>query len=113
MVASGGLAKRAGVKAKALSQLPDDHPVWAIAAHYLAHLCATLTLLVSPKVIVLGGGISHRSCMLPMIRKEFLAIINGYLTHELITEEKVDDFIIFTPFGADAGLIGAATLCDH
>ena len=41
MCASGALAKRAGLRdASGLKDLPDDHPVWDVAAHYLAALCA-------------------------------------------------------------------------
>jgi fructokinase len=50
-VASGALAARAGVKPTDLPSLPDDHPVWADAAHYLAAMCANVVLTASPEVV--------------------------------------------------------------
>ena len=37
------LAKRAGLPdTAALAALPDDHPAWDVAAHYLGAMCANL-----------------------------------------------------------------------
>lgn len=41
------LARRAGVAQKDLAHLSDDHEVWDVCAHYLAHLCVDLTLMTS------------------------------------------------------------------
>ena len=71
MCASGALAKRAGLRdASGLKDLGDDHPVWDVAAHYLAALCANLILVVSPEKIVLSGGVMLRASLFPKIREK-------------------------------------------
>jgi hypothetical protein len=37
-----------------LKDVPDDNPVWARLAHYVAALCVNLVLVASPEKIVLG-----------------------------------------------------------
>jgi hypothetical protein len=44
---SAGLATRAGCSIDDLKNLPDDHEVWDVAAHYLASLCANMVILCS------------------------------------------------------------------
>ena len=41
-----------------LAQVPDDHPAWDAAAHYVSGMCATLVMVASPQRIVLGGGLA-------------------------------------------------------
>lgn len=60
LTSSRAIADRAGVDITKLADLPDSDPVWQITAHYLAQLCATITYLLSPHVIVLGGGVLNR-----------------------------------------------------
>lgn len=66
---AAAIAARCGVPASELRHVPDDHPVWAMQAHYVAQLCVSLTLLLSPEVIVLGGGVLKRGHVLfPLVR---------------------------------------------
>src|SRR5260370_15872884 len=62
-LASGpALKARWGVPAESL---PSDHPVWALAAHYLPLACATLLCTLSPRPIILGGGVMTQSTLSP------------------------------------------------
>jgi hypothetical protein len=40
--------------------------------------------VVSPQVIVLGGGILKRDSLWPMIRKHFVALNNGYISQKKV-----------------------------
>ena len=51
-------------------ELPDDHPVFKIEAHYLAQMCQNLIVTVSPEKIILGGGVMQRAALFPMVRAE-------------------------------------------
>ena len=62
---AGAVAARCGVDASELDHIPDDHACWKFQVHYMAHLCATLTCLISPEVIVLAGGLNKRITLLP------------------------------------------------
>ncbi|RLN90362.1 hypothetical protein BBJ28_00023144 [Nothophytophthora sp. Chile5] len=78
MVASGSIAARTGVDRRDLQTVPDDDPVWDTIAHYLACLCVNVTFIVSPDVIVIGGGIARRTKLFELIREKFVARVNKY-----------------------------------
>jgi len=109
LVASGALAKRFGTDRLDLASVPDDRPEWNLVAYYLAQLCATLVLTVSPHRIVVGGGIMQRPTILPLIHKHVLALLNGYIKVPAITE-RIKEYITLSPFGGNAGLVGACEI---
>src|SRR6202789_2514714 len=66
-----GLASGPAVVARTgalLQQLDETHPQWHIQADYLGQLCAQLVLTVSPRRIVMGGGVMTQARLLPLIR---------------------------------------------
>lgn len=76
-----GLASGPAMRARwgiAAEDLPDDHPGWEVAAHYLACLCVTLTYTVRPQRIVLGGGVFERASLYDRVRARFVALAVGY-----------------------------------
>ena len=102
------VADRCGIDPSLLSTIPDDHPVWKFQIHYMAELCATITFLISPEVIVLAGGVNKRTCLLPEIRKRTLQILNGYIQVEKILSD-IDKYIVYSKYEM-AGTIGALEL---
>lgn len=86
---SAALAKYASCEIADLKALPDDHPVWDLAAHYLACLCANLILTVSPERIVLSGGVLLRLCLFPKIRAKTQEYLNGYIDVPQVTTAEV------------------------
>ncbi|GHP12274.1 hypothetical protein PPROV_001100200 [Pycnococcus provasolii] len=106
---SHALAELANVKPSDLPTLDDSHPVWECAAHALASCCATLTLMVSPERIVIGGGILRRRCLYVMIRDKVHAMLDGYV-YPLSDRAKLDTYIVASEQGDDAGLHGALSL---
>jgi len=104
LVASAALAKRKQIPARELASLSDDDDLWKKAAFYLAHMSVMLSCTVSPQVIVIGGGIMQREVLFHQIRTYATQFDGGYLGWDY---EKV---IQPSPFGQDAGIIGAATL---
>ena len=86
--------------------LPDDHPVFEMEAHYLAQMCVNLIVTVSPQKIVLGGGVLQRKALLPMVRKETVKLLGGYVQSPLITE-KIDEYIVAPELFPVSGLVGS------
>jgi len=112
---AGAVAARCGVPPSQLHTIPDSHPVWDIEAFYLANLCQTLATIVSPHVIVLGGGVLKRRCLFPKTRQQLVKINNGYLRVDQLTAKAVDSYVVPSPFDAEgsntsAGCIGCLEL---
>ncbi len=57
----------------ALATFADDHPIWEVAAYYLAQICVNLIIIASPEKIVLGGGVLKRRSLYPRIREIVLS----------------------------------------
>lgn len=100
------IEKRWGVSAK---DLPEDHIAWDVEAEYLAQMCANTTLILSPKKIVLGGGVMHQLHLFPKIRKRTQELLNGYVAHKAILEN-IDSYIVPPALGDNAGAAGSLLL---
>jgi fructokinase len=90
-------------------ELSVDHPAWAIEAFYIAHAITGTILTLSPKKIILGGGVMKQSQLYPMIRREVRDNLNGYVSaKEILTD--IDRYIVPPGLGDNAGLCGALAL---
>lgn len=114
MAAGPALAARLGGPA---DHVPDDHPVWAIEAGYLALGLASCVLALSPRRIVIGGGVveSRAATLLPRVRAELRSILNGYVPRAELDAE-IDRFVVppalADPSSALAGALALAGQCD-
>mmetsp|Transcript_35880 Transcript_35880/g.94039 ORF Transcript_35880/g.94039 Transcript_35880/m.94039 type:complete len:382 (-) Transcript_35880:40-1185(-) len=107
------LAQRAGLDSPdGLKDLPDDHPVWEKAVHYLAGVCVSIILVASAEKIVIGGGVLNRKSLFPAIRKEVQRVLNGYIQVESITTDQIEQYIVPAIHENDAGIIGALALSE-
>jgi len=100
------IEKRWGISAK---ELPEDHPAWDIEAEYLAQMCVNTILTLSPKMIVLGGGVMHQMHLFPKIRRRTQELLNGYVAHKAILEN-IDEYIVPPALGDNAGAAGSLLL---
>lgn len=89
--------------------LPADHQAWQFEAYYIAQAVTNSILMLSPKKIVLGGGVMQQSHLFPMIREEVKRNLNGYVSAEAILS-KIEDYVVPPGLGNDAGLCGALAL---
>lgn len=106
-LASGpALEKRWGVPAR---ELPADHPAWELEAHYLAQMCVTALMMVSPRRIILGGGVMGQSHLFPMIRRETMRLLGGYLA----CVQETDSLIVPPVCAPNSGILGAALLAER
>lgn len=114
MCNSAAIAQRAGCTVHQLKDLPDSHPVWDIAAHYLASMCANIILLVSPERIVLSGGVLQRTILFDKIRAKTIEYLNGYISMpRLKSVQACADLITPSRWKNDAGIIGALFLAKR
>jgi len=106
MAAGPALERRWGVKGH---ELPADHKAWEIEAYYLGQAIAGAILMLSPKKIILGGGVMHQRQLFPLVRDQVRKLLNGYVSAEAILEH-IDDYIVPPGLGDNAGLCGALAL---
>jgi fructokinase len=89
-----------------------DHPAWALEAHYLALGLANWVCTLSPKRIVLGGGVMQKQWLFALIRRELVRILNGYVQSTELTEN-LDQYVIPAKLGNRAGIAGALALAQQ
>ena len=69
----------------------------------------TALMTVSPEKILLGGGVMHQAQLFPLIRKETVRLLNGYLPCVTDGED-----LIRPPVGwPDSGLMGSLLLAQR
>jgi fructokinase len=107
-VSAPAIAKRAGLTQTQLAELKDDDEIWDQVGYYLAQLCVTLILTISPHRIVLGGGVMKREALFPIIRRHTTALLNGYIAHKRVQE--IEKLIVPSQYGDNGGLVGALEL---
>lgn len=107
-LASGpAIEERWGIKG---SEIPVDHPAWDLEAWYIAQALAIYVLTLSPKKIILGGGVMYQQQLFPLIRKYLQERLNGYIQKDEITSTKINDYIVYPGLGDNAGICGALAL---
>ncbi len=84
-------------------QFGDGDPRWEFEIHYLAHGLSDLTLVLSPEVIVIGGGVMQRPDLLERVSDRLDEILDGYVDTPRVTHPH---------FGEEAGLMGALALAE-
>ena len=106
-LASGpALLSRWGAPAETL---PHEHPAWELEAHYIALALNDLICSLSPRRIVIGGGVMQHTGLLDRVRQEVLALLNGYIQSPAILEH-IDEYIVPPALGGRAGVLGAIAL---
>lgn len=109
-LASGPAMKaRWGESAKAL---PDEHPAWALEAHYLALACVNFICTLSPQRIVLGGGVMNQRQLFPLIRQEVQRLLNGYVQAAPVLD-LIESYIVPPALGERVGVLGALALAEQ
>jgi len=107
-LASGSaIAVRAG---KPAGELSGDEPVWGTVAFALGQLLSNLVLAFAPHRILLGGGVmGARPALIPQLRRELAASLNGYIEARQLTSD-LDSYVVSPGLGALAGPLGALAL---
>ena len=92
--------------------LPLDHPAWALEAHYIALAIQNLICTLSPRKIILGGGVMQQEQLFPLIQAETLHLLNGYVKSPALLES-IETYIVPPGLGNRAGVLGAIALAQQ
>ena len=108
-----GLAAGPAIEArwgKKGQELPADHPAWDLEAYYIGQALANYILILSPKKIIIGGGVAKQKQLFPMIFKYVREFLNGYVQKDEILTDKIAEYIVSPGLGDNAGVCGALAL---
>jgi fructokinase len=106
-LASGpAIEERWGASAESL---PADHPAWELEANYLGLALANFIVTLSPKRIILGGGVLQHPGLIEKVRDKVKESLNEYVkSPQIITD--IDTYIVLPQLGNRAGIMGAIAL---
>ncbi|WP_336785120.1 ROK family protein [Paenibacillus sp. MMO-177] len=106
MASGPAIEARWGVKG---SEIPADHPAWEIEAFYIGQAVSNVILMLSPKKVILGGGVMHQHQLFWLIRSEVIKNLKGYVQSEEVLD-RIDSYIVPPGLGENAGLAGSLAL---
>lgn len=89
-------------------ELADNDEVWELEADYIAQGIMSLVFTVSPRKVILGGGVMHQEQLFPLIRKKLVEKINGYVRGAELDD--IDNYIVPASLNDDQGIMGALQL---
>jgi len=106
-LASGpAIEKRLGIPG---ARVPEKDPFWNLEAAYIASALMNYILTLSPKKIVLGGGVMQREFLFPKVRWRVRELLNGYVASKSVVEN-IEDYIVPPGLGNQSGSLGAIAL---
>ena len=79
-------------------------------AYYLAQAITNYIYILSPERIILGGGVMKQQQLFPLIRKNVIEMLNGYVSSPYLTEDEIDQYIVSPGLTDEAGVKGALYL---
>jgi fructokinase len=85
--------------------LVDRVEVWEMEGYYVAQALMQYVLILSPKRIILGGGVMSQKQVFPIIYKYLAELLNGY-----VTLPELSEYIVSPGLGDRAGIIGSLLL---
>lgn len=86
-------------------EIAEDHPAWLLEARYLALGVANFICMLSPEIVILGGGVMRRKKLRQMVRDEVRRLLAGYI-------EKGPQ-IVEPGLGELSGVLGAIALASE
>jgi fructokinase len=88
--------------------LVEKTEVWDLEGFYIAQALMQYVLILSPKKIILGGGVMKQAQVFSFVYKYLPELLNGYV--EL---PELSTYIVSPELGENAGIIGALLLADR
>ena len=106
MASGAAMARRWGCRAE---ELPPGHRAWELEATYLARAVATYSLVLSPELVLIGGGVGLRPGLVERVDTLVGEELAGYIP-ALTVPGCLESFVKRPKLGSEAGLIGSAGL---
>ena len=105
-LASGpAIEERWGQRGELLS---DREEVWDLEAYYIGQALVNYILILSPQMIILGGGVMMQSSLFPKIRSYVTELLNGYIKTDELND--MDSYIVPASLLGNQGIMGCLAL---
>lgn len=105
LAAGPAIEERWGAKG---DQLVDRVEVWGLEGYYIAQALMQYVLILSPKKIILGGGVMNQKQLFTSIYKYLKEFVNEYVILPELTE-----YIVGPSLGDNAGITGSLMLAHQ
>jgi fructokinase len=92
--------------------LPPDHHAWALEARYLGIGVADLIYCLSPRRVIMGGGVMRQPGLMERVREEVRETIRGYLRPGALAEG-LERLILPPSLDGRSGVLGALLLAKQ
>ena len=89
-------------------KLPIDHEAWELESKYLARGISSIIYILSPEIIVMGGGVMKQVQLFEMIKTHTSQILNRFVPLPQITPPKLGEHS-----GVTGALEMAQSLVEH
>jgi fructokinase len=90
-------------------QFPADHMAWELESDYLSFAIANVIAVVSPEVIIMGGGVMAVEGLIEKVRIKTQRLLAGYIS-KLQLRDGMENYLVPPSLGASAGVVGAFAL---
>jgi fructokinase len=97
---------------KSAFELPPNHPAWEIEAGYISDAVHNLICALSPRKLILGGGVMQQAHLFPMIHQRVVRSLNGYIQSKTILDH-IDEMIVPPALGNESGALGCIALAKQ
>ena len=108
LAAGPAIEERWGQKAIYLENQSD---VWEMEGYYIAQAIMQYILILSPKRIILGGGVMKQKQLFAIIYKHVKQLLNQYIVFPEL-DENIHSYIVSPGLGDNAGAIGSLLLAN-
>ena len=92
-------------------ELADDDAVWELEARYLALGVVCVICVLSPELIILGGGVMSQPGLQPLIHREVIRLMNGYMD-VTAAGDGIAGYITSPALAPRSGVLGAIALAQ-
>ena len=89
-------------------ELKDRKEVWDLEAYYIAQALVDYIMVLSPEMIILGGGVMHQEQLFPMIRSYVKVLLGEYIKTKEI--EDLEHYIVPASLDDKQGIMGCLEL---
>jgi fructokinase len=105
LAAGPSIEKRWGEKGVKLAERSE---VWELEGYYIAQALMQYILILSPKKIILGGGVMNQEQVFPFIYKHLTQLVNEY-----VPLPELSSYIVRPGLGDNAGITGSLLLAHQ